>query len=67
MGIDRYEDECLEWSRAAGQFAIREVIKQLERFTVYVRDYWRMDDFIAQQVKRPRNISNMHVGWRQTP
>ena len=30
MGIDRYEDECLEWSRAAGQFAIREVIKQLE-------------------------------------
>ena len=21
----------------------------------------------AQQVKRPRNISNMRVGWRQTP
>ena len=39
MGIDRYEDECLEWSRAAGQFAIREVIKQLEG-SQYVRDYW---------------------------
>ena len=66
MGLDRYEDECLEWSRAAGQFAIREVIKQLEG-SQYVRDYWRMDDFTAQQVKLPRNISNMHVGWRQMP
>ena len=53
MGIDRYEDECLEWSRAAGQFAIREVIKQLEG-SQYVRDYWRMDDFYRATGQAPK-------------
>ena len=53
MGLDRYEDECLEWSRAAGQFAIREVIKQLEG-SQYVRDYWRMDDFYRATGQAPK-------------
>ena len=34
------------WSRVAGQFAIREVIKQLEG-SEHVRDYWQMDEFYA--------------------
>ena len=34
------------WSRVAGQFAIREVIKQLEG-AQYVRSYWDMDNFYA--------------------
>lgn len=53
MGIDRYEDECLEWSRAAGQFAIREVIKQLEG-SQYVRDYWHMDEFYRATGQAPK-------------
>ena len=53
MGIDRYEDECLEWSRAAGQFAIREVIKQLEG-AQYVRDYWHMDEFYRATGQAPK-------------
>ena len=53
MGLDRYEDECLEWSRAAGQFAIREVIKQLEG-SQYVRDYWHMDEFYRATGQAPK-------------
>ena len=53
MGLDRYEDECLEWSRAAGQFAIREVIKQLEG-AQYVRDYWHMDEFYRATGQAPK-------------
>lgn len=35
-----------EWSRVAGQFAMREVIKQLEG-AQYVRSFWDMDNFYA--------------------
>lgn len=60
MGIDRYEDECLEWSRAAGQFAIREVIKQLEG-SQYVRDYWRMDDFYRATGQAPKEYNAFRI------
>ena len=40
------------WSRVAGQFAIREVVKQLEG-DWYVRDYWRMDEFYRASGQAP--------------
>ena len=46
MALDRSDSNNLVWSRVAGQFAIREVIKQLEG-AQYVRDYWDMDNFYA--------------------
>lgn len=42
MVLDRSDSDNNTWSRVAGQFAIREVVKQLEG-TQYVRDYWDMD------------------------
>lgn len=53
MALDRYEDSCLEWSRVAGQFAIREVIKQMEG-AQYVRDYWDMDNFYRASGQAPK-------------
>ena len=47
----RYEDSDV-WSRVAGQFAIREVVKQLEG-DWYVRDYWRMDEFYRASGQAP--------------
>ena len=46
MVLDRSDADNNTWSRVAGQFAIREVIKQLEG-SEHVRDYWRMDEFYA--------------------
>ena len=46
-----YEDSDV-WSRVAGQFAIREVVKQLEG-DWYVRDYWRMDEFYRASGQAP--------------
>ena len=46
-----YEDSDV-WSRVAGQFAIREVVKQLEGDR-YVRDYWRMDEFYRASGQAP--------------
>ena len=40
------------WSRVAGQFAIREVVKQFEG-DWYVRDYWRMDEFYRASGQAP--------------
>ena len=40
------------WSRVAGQFAIREVVKRLEG-DWYVRDYWRMDEFYRASGQAP--------------
>lgn len=53
MALSRYEDSCLEWSRVAGQFAIREVIKQMEG-SQYVRDYWDMDNFYRASGQAPK-------------
>ena len=52
MVLDRYDADNETWSRVAGQFAIREVIKQLEG-PQYVRDYWEMDKFYAGDNNAP--------------
>lgn len=52
MELDRSDSDNRTWSRVAGQFAIREVIKQLEG-SQYVRDYWDMDDFYAASNNAP--------------
>ena len=46
MVLDRSDSHNNTWSRVAGQFAMREVIKQLEG-SQYVRSYWDMDNFYA--------------------
>ncbi len=52
MVLDRGDASNDQWSRVAGQFAIREVIKQLEG-AQYVRDYWRMDEFYRARDQAP--------------
>lgn len=52
MELDRSDSNNRTWSRVAGQFAIREVIKQLEG-SQYVRDYWTMEDFYAASDNAP--------------
>jgi len=46
MVLDRSDSNNYVWSRVAGQFAMREAIKQLEG-SQYVRSYWDMDNFYA--------------------
>lgn len=46
MVLNRSDSNNETWSRAAGQFAIREVIKRLEG-SQYVRSYWNMDSFYS--------------------
>ena len=46
MALNRSDANNEVWSRVAGQFAMREVIKQLEGVQ-YVRDYWNMDNFYS--------------------
>ena len=46
MALDRSDANNETWSRVSGQFAMREVIKQLEG-SQYVRGYWDMDSFYA--------------------
>ena len=50
--LDRGDADNEVWSRVAGQFAIREVVKQLEG-AQYVRDYWDMDNFYAASGQAP--------------
>ncbi len=52
MVLDRSDADNETWSRVAGQFAIREVIKQLEG-AQYVRDYWNMDNFYVASNQAP--------------
>lgn len=52
MVLDRSDSNNETWSRVAGQFAIREVIKQMEG-AQYVRDYWDMDNFYAASNNAP--------------
>lgn len=44
MALNRSDSNNEIWSRVAGQFAMREVIKRLEG-AQYVRSYWDMDNF----------------------
>ena len=46
MALDRTDANNETWSRVAGQFAMREVIKRLEG-AQYVRDYWNMENFYS--------------------
>ena len=52
MVLDRYDADNDTWSRVAGQFAIREVIKQLEG-AQYVRDYWDLNSFYTGSDQAP--------------
>lgn len=52
MALDRSDADNETWSRVAGQFAIREVIRQLEG-AQYVRDYWNMDNFYVAGNQAP--------------
>ena len=52
MIVDTGYGDSDVWSRVAGQFAIREVVKQLEG-DWYVRDYWRMDEFYCASGQAP--------------
>ena len=52
MVLDRYDTDNDTWSRCAGQFAIREVIKQLEG-PQYVRDYWDLNSFYTGSDQAP--------------
>ena len=52
MIVDTGYGDSDVWSRVAGQFAIREVDKQLEG-DWYVRDYWRMDEFYRASGQAP--------------
>ena len=46
MALNRSDSNNEVWSRVAGQFAMREVIKRMEG-AQYVRDYWDMDNFYS--------------------
>lgn len=52
MALDRSDSDNLTWSRVAGQFAIREVIKQMEG-AQYVRDYWNLSNFYRASGQAP--------------
>ena len=52
MVLDLYDADNDTWSRCAGQFAIREVIKQLEG-PQYVRDYWDLNSFYTGSDQAP--------------
>lgn len=50
--IDDDDPDNETWSRVAGQFAIRQVIRELEG-PQYVRDYWNMDNFYRASGQAP--------------
>lgn len=52
MALDRNESDNETWSRVAGQFAIRQVIRELEG-PQYVRSYWNMDNFYRVSGQAP--------------
>lgn len=52
MVLDRNDSDNETWSRVAGQFAIRQVIREMEG-AQYVRDYWNMDNFYVASGQAP--------------
>ena len=52
MVLDRSDSDNETWSRVAGQFAIRQVIREMEG-AQYVRDYWNMDNFYVASGQAP--------------
>lgn len=66
MVIDSYDSENENWSRAAGQFAIRQVIRELEG-KEYVAPIGIWTISTAVQIVLRLNIWNMHAGLRPMP
>lgn len=52
MALDRSDSDNEVWSRVAGQFAIRQVIREMEG-AQYVRSYWNMDNFYRASGQAP--------------
>ena len=52
MALDRSDSDNEVWSRVAGQFAIRQVIREMEG-AQYVRSYWDMDNFYRASGQAP--------------
>ena len=52
MVLNRSDSDNEVWSRVAGQFAIRQVIRELEG-AQYVRSYWNMDNFYRASGQAP--------------
>ncbi len=52
MVLNRSDSDNEVWSRVAGQFAIRQVIRELEG-AQYVRSYWDMDNFYRASGQAP--------------
>ena len=52
MVLDRSDSDNETWSRVAGQFAIRQVIREMEG-AQYVRDYWNMENFYVASGQAP--------------
>ena len=52
MELARSDANNTVWSRVAGQFAMREVIKEMEG-EFYLREYWIMEDFVRQAGQAP--------------
>ena len=52
MVLNRTDADNEIWSRVAGQFAIREVVKQMEG-PQHVRNYWQMENFVRNAGQAP--------------
>lgn len=64
MALDRSDSNNLVWSRVAGQFAIRQVIREMEG-AQYVRDYWNMDNFYVASGQAP-SVYLEYARWLAT-
>lgn len=64
MALDRSDSDNLTWSRVAGQFAIRQVIREMEG-AQYVRDYWNMDNFYVASGQAP-SVYLEYARWLAT-
>ena len=64
MALDRSDSNNLTWSRVAGQFAIRQVIREMEG-AQYVRDYWNMDNFYVASGQAP-SVYLEYARWLAT-
>lgn len=64
MALDRSDANNITWSRVAGQFAIRQVIREMEG-SQYVRSYWNMDNFYVASGQAP-SVYLEYARWLAT-
>lgn len=64
MALDRSDSNNTTWSRVAGQFAIRQVIREMEG-AQYVRSYWNMDNFYVASGQAP-SVYLTYARWLAT-